>query len=276
MMPLPGRYGPPPVPPPVPAPMPGPVPSPSPVPLPVPAPPPLPGPWLSRPAALVVRRPARSRASAATRSRPARRPAAPVGLRDRRRRLDRLRHGLDFGRRQRSAAAAPDRPPDRAFDRHRALQRARCPRARAGRGGAGCRSPPPPPPPPGPGRDEEHEPGRCRPASDCAAGSSRPSVVRSATAEHAARAAAPTPSAAAPRRRGSCRSGREERLPVAGVRRVSPASSSTARTASPASTNRPSTRRDQPDASSASRVRRGRRLPRARSRARVKTSGEVG
>src|SRR4051794_41696111 len=45
-MPLPGRYGPPPVPPPDPGPTPLPSPSPTPVPLPVPAPPPAPGPWL--------------------------------------------------------------------------------------------------------------------------------------------------------------------------------------------------------------------------------------
>ncbi len=43
-MPLPGRYGPPPVPPPEPSPMPDPSPSPSPTPLPVPTPPPSPGP----------------------------------------------------------------------------------------------------------------------------------------------------------------------------------------------------------------------------------------
>src|SRR2546430_16034781 len=46
-MPLPGRYGPPPMPPPEPSPMPEPSPLPSPVPVPVPAPPPLPGPRLS-------------------------------------------------------------------------------------------------------------------------------------------------------------------------------------------------------------------------------------
>ena len=45
-MPLPGRYGPPPVPPPVPSPMPGPEPSPIPVPAPLPAPPAAPDPWL--------------------------------------------------------------------------------------------------------------------------------------------------------------------------------------------------------------------------------------
>ena len=46
-MPLPGRYGPPPVPPPWPSPMPEPCPSPIPVPAPVPTPPLSPGPWLS-------------------------------------------------------------------------------------------------------------------------------------------------------------------------------------------------------------------------------------
>jgi TonB family protein len=46
-MPLPGRYGPPPVPPPEPGPSPAPSPSPSPVPCPVPVPPPAPDPRLS-------------------------------------------------------------------------------------------------------------------------------------------------------------------------------------------------------------------------------------
>src|SRR5204863_92276 len=71
VMPLPGRYGPPPVPPPEPAPMPAPSPSPTPVPCPVPVPPAVPGPRLSLSTggagfAAIHGTPARSRGSAAT------------------------------------------------------------------------------------------------------------------------------------------------------------------------------------------------------------------
>src|SRR5579864_4909225 len=58
-MPLPGRYGPPPVPPPDPAPTPAPDPGPRPAPRPVPTPPPEPGPFVSFSAAVSSSRPTR-------------------------------------------------------------------------------------------------------------------------------------------------------------------------------------------------------------------------
>src|SRR3954470_4823549 len=135
-MPLPGRYGPPPVPPPEPGPTPAPSPDPRPVPVPVPAPPPVPDPWLSFSAGAFSRTPTRLRVSAG---------AVTIGAMSAGSGSDFSGSGFGSGgagtgvanfgsRRMGTGLLSVWRPSRSAFG-----------------AGAFSRRPPPPPPPPGPG-----------------------------------------------------------------------------------------------------------------------------
>ena len=140
VMPVPGRYGPPPVPPPEPGPMPAPSPSPSPVPWPVPVPPPAPGPWLSvscgRRLRAIHGMPARSRGSAATVTTGATTGGSGSAL-------------TGGGSTGRTTGGGSTRGGGRLTGT--GLRSFSTPLRSAGGGGAGSTWPPPPPPPPGPG-----------------------------------------------------------------------------------------------------------------------------
>lgn len=149
-MPLPARYGPPPVPPPVPGPMPEPSPSPRPVPCPVPAPPPVPDPWLAVLAGASARTPAWSLGSAAAVATGAITWGSGSGAV--------ATGGGSIGRstgRGRTGGVRATRASGRLTAGGRGggtgLRSALTPFNSARFGGAGCRKPPPPPPPPGPG-----------------------------------------------------------------------------------------------------------------------------